>query len=75
MVKYPVTSRTRKSSPLAATIVPGKLGAKIAKCASFFSSSSLLSVFPFVDSNSNACYTSKVNLMLRVTGKICGDES
>ena len=30
--KYPVTSRTWKSSLVAATVVPGELGVRIARC-------------------------------------------
>jgi hypothetical protein len=30
--KYPVTSRTWKSSSLAAKVVPGELGVRIARC-------------------------------------------
>ena len=34
--KYPVTSRTWKSSSLAAKVVPGELGVRIARCTLHF---------------------------------------
>jgi hypothetical protein len=34
--KYPVTSRTWKSSSLAAKVVPGELGVRIARCTLLF---------------------------------------
>ena len=34
--KYPVTSRTWKSSSLAAKVVPGSLGVRIARCTLHF---------------------------------------
>ena len=36
MRKYPVTSRTWKSSSFAAKVVPGELGVRIARCTLYF---------------------------------------
>jgi hypothetical protein len=36
MRKYPVTSRTWKSSSFAAKVVPGELGVRIARCTLLF---------------------------------------
>jgi hypothetical protein len=52
--KYPVTSRTWKSSSLAAKVVPGELGVRIARCTLLFlKSPKKLGLFFYVEYGHN----------------------
>ena len=68
--KHPIPSRTRQLSPLAAKVVPGRLGVRIARCTLYFKATFRSGFFIFATFFFNLILNSSLFLFPRWRGNL-----